>query len=147
MNRVTVKIGSGNFDEINLVDVVSEAALRHAGFDDETVTRMALAVREAVANGVQHGNKMNPEKRVHITLKLAPHEVVVQIQDEGEGFDPGAVPDPLAAENLLKSRGRGIFLMRNLMDEVKHEFPDDGGTRLTLRKSITVDEESDEEEE
>lgn len=146
MNRISVTIGS-TFEEIDLVDGVSEAVLRHAGFDDETVNRMSLAVREAVANGVQHGNQLIPEKEVSITLQLEPHEIVVQIQDQGEGFDPASVPDPLAAENLLKSRGRGIFLMKQLMDEVKHEFPAGGGTRLTLRKTIVIDEDPDEEDE
>jgi len=144
--HVDINIGS-RFDNIDLVDVVTEAVLRHSGMDDESVERLGLAVREAVANGVQHGNKEQPEKRVTVSFVLEKEEVSIRIQDEGEGFDLGGLPDPLAPENLFKPRGRGILLMNSFMDEVKFEFDGDRGTAVTLRKGVTpTDPEADKED-
>jgi len=144
--HVDVKIGS-RFDNIDLVDVVTEAVLRHSGMDDETVERLGLAIREAVANGVQHGNKEEPEKRVTVSFVLEKEEVSIRIQDEGEGFDLDDLPDPLAPENLFKPRGRGILLMNSFMDDVRFEFDGDRGTAVTLRKRVTpTDPEKDKED-
>lgn len=144
--HVDVKIGS-RFDNIDLVDVVTEAVLRHSGMDDEAVERLGLAIREAVANGVQHGNKEQPEKRVHVSFVLDGEEVLIRIEDEGEGFDLEGLPDPLAPENLFKPRGRGILLMNSFMDEVNFEFDGDRGTAVTLRKRVTpTDPEEDKED-
>lgn len=144
--HVDVKIGS-RFDNIDLVDVVTEAVLRHSGMDDESVERLGLAIREAVANGVQHGNKEIPEKRVTVSFVLDGEEVLIRIQDEGEGFDLDGLPDPLAPENLFKPRGRGILLMNSFMDEVNFEFDGDQGTAVTLRKRVNpTDPEEDKED-
>jgi len=144
--HVDINIGS-RFDNIDLVDVVTEAVLRHSGMDDESVERLGLAIREAVANGVQHGNKEQPEKRVTVSFVLEKEEVSIRIQDQGEGFDLDGLPDPLAPENLFKPRGRGILLMNSFMDEVKFEFDGDRGTAVTLRKSVTpTDPEADKED-
>ena len=144
--HVDVRIGS-RFDNIDLVDVVTDAVLRHSGMDDESVERLGLAIREAVANGVQHGNKEQPEKRVTVSFVLDKEEVSIRIQDEGEGFDLDGLPDPLAPENLFKPRGRGILLMNSFMDEVKFEFDGDRGTAVTLRKRVTpTDPEEDKED-
>jgi serine/threonine-protein kinase RsbW len=67
---------------------------------------------------VLHGNKKDPEKQVRATFNLTPETLTIQVSDEGEGFDPSVVPDPLSPEGLLKPSGRGIFLMRAIMDEV-----------------------------
>jgi serine/threonine-protein kinase RsbW len=144
--HVDINIGS-RFDNIDLVDVVTEAVLRHSGMDDESVERLGLAIREAVANGVQHGNKEQPEKRVTVSFVLEKKEVSIRIQDQGEGFDLDGLPDPLAPENLFKPRGRGILLMNSFMDEVNFEFDGDQGTAVTLRKRVTpTDPEADKED-
>jgi len=144
--HVDINIGS-RFDNIDLVDVVTEAVLRHSGMDDESVERLGLAIREAVANGVQHGNKEQPEKRVTVSFVLEKGEVSIRIQDQGEGFDLDGLPDPLAPENLFKPRGRGILLMNSFMDEVNFEFDGDQGTAVTLRKRVTpTDPEADKED-
>ena len=144
--HVDINIGS-RFDNIDLVDVVTEAVLRHSGMDDESVERLGLAIREAVANGVQHGNKEQPEKRVTVSFVLEKEEVSIRIQDQGEGFDLDGLPDPLAPENLFKPRGRGILLMNSFMDEVNFEFDGDQGTAVTLRKRVTpTDPEADKED-
>ena len=144
--HVDINIGS-RFDNIDLVDVVTDAVLRHSGLDDESVERLGLAIREAAANGVQHGNKEQPEKRVTVSFVLDSEEVSVRIQDEGEGFDLEGLPDPLAPENLFKPRGRGILLMNSFMDAVEFEFDGDRGTAVTLRKRLTpTDPDEDKEE-
>jgi len=144
--HVDINIGS-RFDNIDLVDVVTEAVLRHSGMDDESVERLGLAIREAVANGVQHGNKEKPEKRVTVSFVLEKEEISIRIQDEGEGFDLEGLPDPLAPENLFKPRGRGILLMNSFMDEVDFEFSGDRGTVVKLRKRLTPpDPEKDKED-
>jgi DNA-binding response OmpR family regulator len=90
-----------------------------------------LTLNEALANAVRHGNKNDPEKQVRVEAELTADEVSILITDEGEGFDPGELPDPTAVENLLKTSGRGIFLMRCYMDEV--EYLENGRT-LRLKK-------------
>ena len=135
--QVDINIGS-LFDNIDLVDVVTDAVLRHAGMDDESVERLGLAIREAVANGVQHGNKEQPEKRVAVSFVFDKEEMTIRIRDEGEGFDLQGLPDPLAPENLFKPRGRGILLMNSFMDEVEFEFDGGKGTVVKLRKRLAA---------
>ena len=97
---------------------------------------MSVAVRESVVNAIKHGNRLDENKRVTVEFVLLPHALEVGVQDEGQGFDPGSVPDPVAEENLLKAYGRGIFFMKSFMDEVKYTFPQNGGTKVTLLKKL-----------
>ena len=145
--HVDINIGS-RFENIDLVDVVSEAMLRFAGLDSDSIERLGLAIREAVANGVQHGNSEDPTKRVKVSFVLSEQQVRIQIRDEGEGFDLDSLPDPLDPQNLFKPRGRGILLMNSFMDEVDYDFESGAGTVVTLCKKIEASavEESEEEE-
>ncbi len=127
---------SSRFENIDLVDVVMEAAMRHFGFDEENVERLGLAIREGVANGVRHGNQQEPTKKVEITCELKQGVMVLRIKDEGSGFDVDAVPDPLAGDNLFNPSGRGILLMRAFMDRVDFSFGNHGGTQVTLEKRL-----------
>ena len=127
---------SSRFENIDFVDAVMEAAMRHFGFDQETVERLGLAIREAVANGVRHGNKQEPTKQVELTCDLKQNVMALRIKDEGSGFDVNAIPDPLASDNLFNPSGRGILLMRAFMDEVDFEFDDKGGTQVILEKRL-----------
>ena len=91
-----------------------------------------IALREALTNAVVHGNRANPTKHVEIKCRCAVDGAVdITIRDEGDGFDSSSIPDPTAPENRMATRGRGIFLMRSLMDEVRFE---DRGTVVHLRK-------------
>ncbi len=95
-----------------------------------------IALREAILNAVIHGNAEAPAKRVYVTCRCAiDGEVSITIRDEGKGFDIGAVRDPTTPENLLSTHGRGIYLMKTLMDEVSFE---DGGTVVHMRKKPTA---------
>jgi len=114
--------------------MVVDEALAEAGVDEDARHWLGLALREGVANAIKHGNAQDPEKRVEVDLELQPGEAVLRIADEGTGFDPDEIKDPLAPENRFRADGRGIFYMRKFMDEVRYSFAPGGGTVLTLRK-------------
>ena len=93
-----------------------------------------LALREAVANALLHGNKYDLSKKVYLSAELHAHGLVIAIQDEGEGCEPESVPDPLAPDNLLRDSGRGMFLVRACMDEVVWRRAASGGMQLIMTK-------------
>jgi len=93
------------------------------GLDEDGVHDLSVSVRECVVNALKHGNKLDPGKRVTVTFGLAEGAIEVWIQDQGAGFNPDAVPDATAPENLLNAAGRGLFFMRAFMSEVEYMFP------------------------
>ena len=106
---------------------------------DSQEHNLLVAVSEAVNNAVSHGNKNDPEKKVTLDLDYKDGEIVVTVEDEGGGFNPDKLPDPLAPENLLKPSGRGIHIMRSLMDKVDFAFTRQG-TKTTLRMKVEATE-------
>ena len=90
-----------------------------AGFDDEEIMKISMAVREGAVNAVLHGNAYDPNKKVTLAFERTPDNLVIIIRDQGKGLEASKIPDPLAPENLLKTSGRGIFLIRSFMDEVE----------------------------
>lgn len=124
--------------------MVLEESLRRLECDDDTRYWVGIAVREAVANAIKHGNRQDPGKKVEVELLVEGEELIVRIVDQGNGFDPSSLADPLEPENLLKPDGRGIFYMGKFMDAVDYDFRDHGGTRVTLRKRIAFNQESSE---
>lgn len=122
------------------IDTVATAAAAVAefvsrlGVSEEAAYGIDLAVREAVTNAVIHGNRQDETKTVDVTLKSSPDVVEISVHDQGPGFNPEEVPDPTAAENILKSSGRGIFLMRTFMDEVNWLIRPEGGTTVRMLK-------------
>jgi serine/threonine-protein kinase RsbW len=98
-------------------------------FDDEFYARLMLTVSEAATNGVVHGNELDASKKVTLNAEYTGNTLKITTQDEGEGFEPDDVADPLAEENLLKTSGRGVFLMGEYADKVEHQ---DEGRRLVL---------------
>ncbi len=120
------------------VDQVEQAAERlaaEAGLDEDARFGVTMAVREAAANAVFHGNASDPAKRLRASFERTGDSLVFRVSDEGRGLDPETLPDPLAPENLLRSSGRGIFLIRSFMDEV-HFRRLEPGTELTLIKYL-----------
>jgi serine/threonine-protein kinase RsbW len=105
-----------------------------AGFDADSAQDVQIAVHEAVTNAIVHGNGRDESRRVRVQVAVSPAGLEVLVQDQGRGFDPGDVPDPLASENLCKSCGRGILFMRSLMDEVRFQRAADRGTQVILLK-------------
>lgn len=109
------------FDMLDFVQVVCDHVGKLAGLDEDELHWVSVAVRESVVNAIKHGNKNDQTKKVTVDFCPVPptnaDELVIRIEDQGEGFVPEEVADPLAPENILKSSGRGIFLIRNFMDE------------------------------
>ena len=103
---------------VEIVETKANEYAQKAGFDEDTASQISMVSREAAVNAVLHGNKKDPGKHVRATFSLTSDNLTIQVADEGEGFDPTDVPDPLSPEGLLKPSGRGIFLMRAIMDEV-----------------------------
>ena len=116
--RIEITISS-RFENIELVQVIAEHLCENAGLDDDGSHWIGMAVREGVANAIKHGNKLDIRKKVFATFDLSGENLAIRISDEGEGFDPGNVSDPLNPQNLMKTSGRGIFYMRTFMDEVE----------------------------
>jgi serine/threonine-protein kinase RsbW len=122
-----------NLESVDKVERTAQEFAERAGFDEDTVPNIAMAVREAAINAVLHGNAYNPAKHITASFETNADSLVVRIADEGSGFDPNNLPDPLAPENILRGSGRGIFLIRAFMDEV-HFRQLHPGTELTLIK-------------
>jgi serine/threonine-protein kinase RsbW len=120
-------------DSVQAVEETAEAYAREAGFDDDTVLDIAMVSREAAVNAVLHGNKKDPAKHVTATFELTDEALKITVADEGAGLDPDKIPDPLAEENVMRTSGRGVFLMRHYMDEV-HFRQLTPGTEITLVK-------------
>jgi serine/threonine-protein kinase RsbW len=127
------------FDMLDFVLVVSDQVANMAGLDEDQLHWVGVAVRESIVNAIKHGNKNDRSKRVIVEFSPVPpnntDELIIRVEDQGEGFVPEEVADPLAPENILKSSGRGIFLIRNFMDEtVLKKVP--GGMEIRMMKKI-----------
>jgi len=123
---------------LETVDNAEQTATRiaaEAGFEEDEVMRISMAVREAAINAVLHGNAYDPGKKVKLDFESTPRDLVITISDQGKGLDMSKIPDPLAPENLLKTSGRGIFLIRSFMDEVQIH-PSHSGTEIKLIKHV-----------
>jgi serine/threonine-protein kinase RsbW len=124
---------------LDSVDSAEELALgvaERAGFDDDDLMKIGMAVRESMVNAVVHGNRYNAHKKVRFSVGHNAERLTLRIADEGESFNFENVPDPLAPENLMRTSGRGIFLIRSFMDEFDMRHLDGGGTELTLVKYL-----------
>jgi serine/threonine-protein kinase RsbW len=127
---------ASDLEFVELVETVTATLARLAGFDEETAMWISMAVREAVINAIKHGNKEDRQKRVEIHYAFDRESFSVRVADQGSGFDPSQVPNPLDPENLLKPTGRGIFYMKAFMDEVDIWSSPGGGTIVSLKKKI-----------
>jgi serine/threonine-protein kinase RsbW len=132
--RVSYRMES-TLESVNKAEEMADQMASQAGLDEDTRGGISMAVREAMINAILHGNAYDPAKRVNLTFEQNGEELIVTVIDEGKGFVPAEVPDPLAPENLLKQSGRGIFLMRAFMDEVRFRKLNPG-TEITLIKRL-----------
>ena len=125
---------------LDFVQMVSDHIARMAGLDDESVHWVSVAVRESVINAIKHGNCNDVRKRVHVEFTSLQDGggpgIAIVVRDEGCGFDPDMLADPLAPENLLKAHGRGIFLMRSFMDEMTFQRAAQGGMEVRMVKRV-----------
>jgi serine/threonine-protein kinase RsbW len=107
---------------------------RLARLNKEQFNKLLVVTTEAVNNGILHGNKQDPKKHVTLTCDVEKEKLILCIHDEGTGFDADSLPDPLAQENLFREHGRGVFLMRSMMDSVSFDRTDEGSdVVMTLR--------------
>jgi serine/threonine-protein kinase RsbW len=139
-----------NTNETKRVDTALDSALasadeaerlvlgvaREVGFAEDDLHKIGMAVRESIVNAVVHGNRYNRRKKVHLAVLKGKKHVTVTIADEGEGFNPGTLPDPLAEPNLLQQSGRGIFLIRAFVDEFEIRRLSPSGTEVKLVKYV-----------
>jgi serine/threonine-protein kinase RsbW len=133
----TVKLDiASRFEMLDVVQTVVTHLATLVGFGEDAIHYMSVAVRESVANAIKHGNGLDAEKRVDLLFTIGEKALEVSIHDQGQGFDPSSIPDPLAQENLLKVDGRGIFFMKSFMDEVSYAFPPQGGTLVRMLKRL-----------
>jgi serine/threonine-protein kinase RsbW len=130
------------FEMVDFVQVVSDRIGQLAGLDDDAVHWIGVAVRESVINAIKHGNREQYGKLVTVEFTFrpveGPAELLVRVLDEGEGFDPEGIADPLAPENILKSSGRGIFFMRSFMDDVTLRRRSEGGMEVRMLKKLAA---------
>ena len=134
-SRVSFTLDS-SLESVDKVEQTAEQFATRAGFDEDTVSHIAMAVREAAVNAVLHGNSYDKMKHITASFETTTDSLIIRIADQGSGLDPDTIPDPLAPENILRGSGRGIFLIRAFMDEVNFRqlHP---GTELTLIKHRT----------
>ena len=121
-------------DSVALAEEICLRIADAAGFDDDDCHKIGMSVREGVINAVQYGNHEQRDKKIYLTFELAANKMVIRVLDQGSGFDLEDVPDPLAEGNLLKTSGRGIFLMRAFMDEFTVRRGQQGGAELIMAK-------------
>jgi serine/threonine-protein kinase RsbW len=130
---------SSAFEMLDFVQVISDHLGREVGLDEDAVHWVGVAIRESVINAIKHGNRNDAGKHVFVEFSTAraPHGAMeIRVRDQGEGFDPDAIADPLAEENLLKSSGRGIFLIRSFMDDVQLQRAPEGGMEVRMTKRV-----------
>lgn len=134
ISTIRVRIGSRR-EFLDAIHSLSEHVMRRVGFSEDECYWLVTAVREAVSNAVVHGNREEPGTYVVVEFEMSADGIGITVTDEGDGFDPAKLPDPLSEEHLLDASGRGVFLMQQLMDEVSFSFPEEGGTALKMVKS------------
>ena len=122
-------------ETVNNAEALATRIATEAGFEEGEVMQISLAVREAVINAVMHGNGHDPAKKVTFGFERTGEGLVISVRDEGPGMDPATLPDPLAPENLMRTSGRGIFLIRTMMDDVQIRTLHPG-TEIKLMKRV-----------
>ena len=124
---------SSTFEELHKLEPFIEELQASLHFNDETYGNIMLALSEAVTNAIVHGNEQDASKKVFIEAKSAGDRLEFSVRDEGEGFDPSDLPNPLEDDNLLKEGGRGVYLIKQYADRVNYS---EGGSKLTIEFEI-----------
>ncbi len=135
-NKIEVSIGSA-LEYLDLVQTVTDCITSFMGFEEDTAHWIGMSVRESVTNAIQHGNKLDQSKKVDIRFEVAPDQLEISVQDQGNGFRVDDLPNPLDPENLLKPSGRGIFYIRSFMDVVEFRPLSQGGMEVHMVKKLS----------
>jgi serine/threonine-protein kinase RsbW len=128
MKSIKISIPS-LIENIQVIESFIDNAKEEFEINDDLYGNIMISVTECISNAIVHGNQSDPDKMVHLQLHMEPGLLSCSIEDEGKGFDFSNLPDPTEPENIEKLGGRGIFLMRQLSDEVKFE---EGGKKTLL---------------
>jgi serine/threonine-protein kinase RsbW len=123
-------------ESVDLAESITMRIAETIGFGDEDVHKIGMAVREGVINAYNYGNQQDRRKKILMTVELSPETMTVHVTDQGKGFVVEEVPDPLAEENLLRTSGRGLFLMRAFMDDFQVRRAPGGGAELVMVKNL-----------
>lgn len=123
-------------ESIDLAEGMVTRVSQAAGFSEEEVHKIGMAVREGVVNAYNYGNQQDRRKKIFLTIEFNSERMAVHVLDQGAGFNEADVPDCLAEENLLRTSGRGIFLMRAFMDEFCVKRGPSGGAELVMIKNL-----------
>jgi serine/threonine-protein kinase RsbW len=127
---------ASTLESVDAGEEIAVGVAQQAGFDEDDLIRIGMSVRESMVNAVVHGNRYSAHKTVRMRVDRDARRLTVRIADQGEGFDVESLPDPLAPDNLLRTSGRGIFLIRSFMDEFHIERLQPAGTEVTLVKYL-----------
>ncbi len=127
---------------VEVADEISRRVSTTAGFDEDDRQRIEMAVHESLINAIWHGNKNDASKKVYVKFEIFDDRLEVRVRDQGNGFDPKSIPNPLAEENLLNISGRGIFLIKSFMDDFRVEKAAGGGTEVTMVKRLVSNSKS-----
>ena len=122
-------------DSVDLAESIVMRVAEAAGFDEEDLHKIGMSVREGVINAYNYGNQQDRGRKLFLKVELEDKRMVIRIIDQGSGFDMGEVPDPLAEENLMRTSGRGLFLMKSFMDEFTVQRGPTGGAELVMSKN------------
>ena len=137
MTAVTVhEVLDSTLEAVAHVETVAVEVARRVGFRGVSLDHISLATHETTTNAVIHGNQYRREKKVFVAISITQERFKITIADEGGGFDPKTLPDPLAPERLSGDSGRGVYLSRALMDEYHVRSRDAGGAEVTLVKYL-----------
>ncbi|MBN2000499.1 ATP-binding protein [candidate division KSB1 bacterium] len=121
-------------ENIHIVEQETEKIARKIGFCEDDLDSLAISVTEVVANAIMHGNGKDASKKVYIEFIYSKKQIEIHVRDEGIGFNPEGIANPLEPENLFKESGRGIFIVKTLMDDVSYKFHS-SGTEIILLKT------------
>ncbi len=123
---------------VEVAEEVTRRVSNTAGFDEDDQHKIDMAVHESVINAIWHGNKNDPSKHIWLRFEIFNDRLEIRVRDQGNGYDPSNLPDPLSQDNLLNVSGRGIFLIRTFMDDFRVESRAGQGTEVVLVKRLNA---------
>jgi serine/threonine-protein kinase RsbW len=132
----TTFILDSNLESVDRGEELVVGTARRMGFEEDDVHDIGIATRESLVNAVAHGNRYNARKKVTLRVEASVDRLEIEIVDEGSGFDPDHVPNPLENDNLLRHSGRGLLMMRAFMDEFKVDRGEKSGTSVLMVKLL-----------
>jgi serine/threonine-protein kinase RsbW len=131
--KYSIEIESDPNNLITVEEFVNYFA-KDLGVNDNKMNGLLLSVTEATTNAIIHGNKCDANKKVFINVLVEDDKIIIKVKDEGEGFNPENIPDPTEPQNLLKDSGRGVYLMRVYMDDLKYNATPEGMETILVLK-------------